>query len=153
MEAKRLFDLVIGTALLLAALPILIIMAVLVGWRLGTPVLFKHERPGLRGRAIRLEKFRTMTNANGRPWPDHRRFTPFGKWLRASSVDDLPELWNVLKWQTSLVGPRAVLIDYLPLPSPDAARRHEVLPGVTGWAQDNGRNALSWDENFSFELW
>lgn len=131
-----------------------------IAWRtrqeLGSPVLFRQVRPGLRGAPFEMIKFRTMRNAvdaAGQPLPDAERMTPFGNFLRASSLDELPELVNVLKGEMSLVGPRPLLLEYLPLYSAEQARRHDVRPGITGWAQVNGRNALSWDEKFALDVW
>ena len=124
--------------------------------RLGSPVLLRQVRPGLAGRPFEMIKFRTMRDAaglDGQPLSDAERLTPFGRWLRSTSLDELPELWNVLKGDMSLVGPRPLLMEYLPLYSPDQARRHEVRPGVTGWAQVNGRNAISWDKKFELDVW
>lgn len=153
---KRLFDLLLSIGLLLAlALPLLLLWA-LVRRKLGSPVLFRQVRPGLHGRPFMMVKFRTMTDergANGELLPDAQRLTAFGRFLRASSLDELPELWNVLRGEMSLVGPRPLLMEYLPLYSPEQARRHEVRPGITGWAQVNGRNALSWDERFKLDVW
>jgi len=126
-------------------------------WRkLGTPVFFKQIRPGLHGKPFRMIKFRTMTNAcdaQGQALPDAGRLTPLGRFLRSSSLDELPELWNVLKGDMSLVGPRPLLMEYLPLYTPEQARRHDVRPGITGWAQVNGRNAIGWDEKFALDVW
>ncbi|MGE8319958.1 MAG: sugar transferase [Comamonas sp.] len=153
---KRLFDILVSAlALLVLAIPLLV-LAALVRRRLGSPVLFRQRRPGLRGRPFEMAKFRTMTDArgaDGQLLPDAERLTPFGRFLRASSLDELPELWNVLKGDMSLVGPRPLLMEYLPLYTPEQARRHEVRPGITGWAQVNGRNALSWEEKFQLDVW
>ncbi len=153
---KRLFDLCIAlVALLLLALPLLL-LTVLVRRKLGRPAFFRQVRPGLAGKPFEMVKFRSMTDARGPDGallPDAVRLTPFGHFLRASSLDELPGLWNVLKGDMSLVGPRPLLVEYLPLYSPTQARRHEVRPGITGWAQVNGRNALSWDEKFALDVW
>ena len=153
---KRLFDLVVAASLLVAlALPMLF-LALLIGWRLGRPVLFRQIRPGRHGRPFAMVKFRTMTDARdsaGVLLPDAQRMTPFGSFLRSSSLDELPELWNVLCGDMSLVGPRPLLMEYLPLYTPEQARRHEVRPGITGWAQVNGRNAVSWEERFKLDIW
>ncbi|WP_443113633.1 sugar transferase [Herbaspirillum seropedicae] len=153
---KRLFDVLVASlALLLLALPLLW-LAWLVRRKLGSPVLFRQTRPGKGGKPFRMIKFRTMTDAcdsNGQPLSDAERLTPFGRRLRATSLDELPELFNVLKGDMSLVGPRPLLMEYLPLYSAEQTRRHEVRPGITGWAQVNGRNALSWEERFQLDVW
>lgn len=153
---KRLFDFLLALlALLLLALPLLV-LALLVRRKLGSPVLFRQTRPGLHGQPFEMVKFRTMTDARGADGallPDAVRLTPFGRFLRASSLDELPELWNVLKGEMSLVGPRPLLMEYVPLYSAEQWRRHEVRPGVTGWAQVNGRNAISWEEKFKLDVW
>ena len=153
---KRLFDLIFASfALLVLALP-MVCLYLLIYNKLGHPVLFSQIRPGLRGQAFKMVKFRTMTDARGEDGqllPDAERLTPFGRFLRASSLDELPELWNVVKGEMSLVGPRPLLMEYLPLYSTEQARRHHVRPGITGWAQVNGRNALSWDEKFKLDVW
>lgn len=153
---KRLFDIVVALIALLLFSPILLIVAILIARRLGSPVLFRQVRPGLNGRLFTMVKFRSMRDAvdkQGNPLPDDQRLPPFGAWLRASSLDELPELWNVLKGDMSLVGPRPLLVEYLPLYSPEQARRHDVRPGITGWAQVNGRNAISWDDKFRLDCW
>ena len=153
---KRLFDFLLALlALLLLALPLLL-LALLVRRKLGSPVLFRQVRPGLHGQPFEMVKFRTMTDARGADdalLPDAVRLTPFGRFLRASSLDELPELWNVLKGEMSLVGPRPLLMEYVPLYNAEQYRRHEVRPGVTGWAQVNGRNAISWEEKFKLDVW
>ncbi|WP_431122726.1 sugar transferase [Variovorax paradoxus] len=153
---KRLFDIIASSiALLLFGVPLLL-LAVLVRVKLGSPVFFRQRRPGLDGRPFDVIKFRTMTDARGADeqlLPDAQRLTSFGRFLRASSMDELPELWNVLKGEMSLVGPRPLLMEYLPLYTSEQARRHDVRPGITGWAQVNGRNALSWEEKFKLDVW
>ncbi len=154
--SKRLLDLLAAVAGLLLLAPLLLVLACLVRWQLGTPVLFRQQRPGLHGRPFELLKFRSMREAldtDGHPMSDAERLTPFGCLLRASSLDELPELWNVLRGDMSLVGPRPLLMEYLPLYSAEQARRHAVRPGITGWAQVNGRNALSWEEKFRLDIW
>ncbi|WP_061239619.1 sugar transferase [Ectopseudomonas composti] len=153
---KRLFDLVIASFALLLLFPVLLLVAWLVHRRLGGPVLFRQVRPGLHGKPFEMVKFRTMRDAvdtEGNALPDAERLTPFGRFLRSTSLDELPELWNVIKGDMSLVGPRPLLMEYLPLYSVEQARRHEVRPGITGWAQVNGRNAVSWPEKFALDIW
>lgn len=153
---KRLFDLVFSVLALLLLWPVLAVVAWLVRRRLGSPVLFRQSRPGLHGKPFELVKFRTMLDARdaeGRLLPDAERLPPFGRVLRATSLDELPELWNVLTGDMSLVGPRPLLTEYLPLYTAEQARRHEVRPGITGWAQVNGRNALTWHDKFRLDVW
>lgn len=153
---KRLTDIAVSAAALVLLSPLLLLLAWQIRRRLGAPVLFRQIRPGRNGRPFAMYKFRSMRDAfdeNGRPLPDAERLTPFGRRLRASSLDELPELWNVLKGDMSLVGPRPLLTEYLPLYSPEQARRHLMRPGITGWAQVNGRNALSWPQKFRLDVW
>jgi len=154
--AKRLLDVVGASAILLAGLPILIVTALLVRWKLGSPVFFRQLRPGHRGKLFTLYKFRTMrndTDAEGNPLPDDQRLTRLGRFLRGTSLDELPELWNVLRGDMSLVGPRPLLIEHLPIYTPEQARRHEVKPGITGWAQVHGRDALPWEDKMRLDVW
>ena len=153
---KRTFDLVVALAALTLFSPVLIAVALLVAVKLGRPVLFKQVRPGLNGHPFTMLKFRTMLDAQddqGRPLPDHLRLTRFGKLLRSTSLDELPGLLNVVRGDMSLVGPRPLLMQYLPLYSDEQARRHLVRPGLTGWAQVNGRNSLDWDAKFALDTW
>lgn len=153
---KRAFDVLCSAAALVIFLPVLLVLFAAVRRYLGAPALFRQVRPGLNGRPFEMVKFRTMldaTDAAGNILPDAQRMTPFGRFLRAASLDELPELWNVLKGDMSLVGPRPLLMEYLPLYSPEQARRHLVRPGVTGWAQVNGRNTLGWEEKFNLDIW
>ena len=155
-DSKRLFDLAVALAGLGVLSPVLIAAAVLVAATLGRPVLFRQPRPGLHGRVFHILKFRSMSDARdaeGRLLPDAERLTAFGRFLRSTSIDELPELWNVVRGEMSLVGPRPLLTQYLPLYSPEQARRHDVRPGITGWAQINGRNAASWPQKFALDLW
>jgi len=153
---KRLLDLFISIAGLILLSPLLLALSIIVRFNLGSPVLFRQKRPGYHGEIFTLNKFRTMkniTDESGRQLPDEQRMTRLGKFLRASSLDELPELFNVLVGEMSMVGPRPLLVHYLPLYSPEQARRHDVLPGMTGWAQINGRNALTWDDKFNLDVW
>ncbi len=153
---KRWLDLGLALTALLVLAPVLAIVAAIVRWRFGAPVFFTQERIGRYGSAFRIIKFRTMTNArdaSGQLLPDEQRLTPLGRFLRNTSLDELPELWNILRGEMSFVGPRPLLPEYLPYYTPEEARRHEVAPGLTGWAQVNGRNALAWDKRFQFDVW
>jgi lipopolysaccharide/colanic/teichoic acid biosynthesis glycosyltransferase len=153
---KRVFDLVITFIGLLLLVPVIILVAALVRLKLGSAIFFKQARPGLNGDIFNMYKFRTMTNEcdkNGVLLSDKDRLTKFGKFLRSTSLDELPGLWSVLKGDMSLVGPRPLLVEYLPLYSEKQSKRHEVKPGITGWAQVNGRNAISWDEKFDLDVW
>ncbi len=153
---KRIFDFLVSLFSLVILSPMIVFIAWKIRKNLGSPVLFRQTRPGLNGKPFNMVKFRTMRDAvyiNGNSLPDSERMTPFGDKLRNSSLDELPELWNVLKGEMSLVGPRPLLMQYLPLYSKEQARRHEVRPGVTGWAQINGRNTLSWEDKFKLDVW
>ncbi|WP_445677179.1 sugar transferase [Pseudomonas aeruginosa] len=153
---KRLFDIVASLLGLILLSPVILLVAWRIRRKLGKPVLFRQVRPGIGGHPFEMIKFRTMrdaVDANGNVLPDAERMTPFGNFLRSTSLDELPELWNVLKGDMSLVGPRPLLMEYLPLYSVEQYRRHELRPGVTGWAQVNGRNALSWEEKFELDVW
>lgn len=153
---NRLFDLTLSLIALFLLLPAILVLFLLVRVKLGSPVLFYQTRPGVNGVPFRMMKFRTMTeecDAQGNLLSDADRLTKFGRFLRASSLDELPELWNVLKGDMSLIGPRPLLMAYLDRYTPEQARRHEIRPGITGWAQVNGRNAISWDEKFKLDIW
>jgi sugar transferase EpsL len=153
---KRIFDFFVALLALITLSPVLAITAFMVRIKLGSPVIFHQTRPGLGTRLFRLHKFRTMTDARdaqGELLPDEVRLTSFGKFLRSTSLDELPELWNVIRGEMSLVGPRPLLAKYLARYSPEQLRRHEVRPGITGWAQINGRNALTWEQKFALDVW
>ena len=153
---KRIFDVVVSATALLLLSPVIALVAWQISRKMGSPVLFRQTRPGLNGKPFEMVKFRTMLDAhdeNGNPLPDSERMTPFGRFLRSTSLDELPELWNVLKGDMSLVGPRPLAMAYLPLYSAEQARRHEVKPGVTGWAQINGRNSITWKKKFEMDVW
>jgi sugar transferase EpsL len=153
---KRVFDIVVSAVALTVLAPVMGLIALLVWRTMGRPVLFRQARPGLHGKPFVMYKFRTMRDlrdAEGNLLPDEARLTPFGRWLRTTSLDELPELVNVLRGEMSLVGPRPLLMEYLDRYTPEQARRHEVKPGITGWAQIHGRNNLSWDERFKLDVW
>jgi len=153
---KRILDVILAGSAFIVLMPVISVVALLVRTRLGAPVLFSQVRPGKDARPFRMVKFRTMTNARdsaGQLLPDEVRLTRFGQFLRSTSLDELPELWNVLLGHMSLVGPRPLLMQYLPLYSEEQSRRHEALPGLTGWAQVNGRNRTSWDDRFAQDVW
>ena len=153
---KRSFDFILAAAAMIVLSPVLIALAAAIRWKLGSPVLFRQQRPGLNERPFNILKFRTMTDARGADGvllPDSVRLTRFGRFLRATSLDELPELMNVLKGDMSLVGPRPLLMQYMDRYTPEQARRHDVNPGITGWAQVNGRNAITWEEKFKLDVW
>ena len=153
---KRIFDLILALLALVILSPVLLATAILVRIFIGTPILFKQQRPGYKGRPFHIYKFRTMTNRitlNGGLLPDAERLTRFGRFLRSLSLDELPELFNILRGEMSFVGPRPLLMEYLPLYSEEQARRHDVMPGLTGWAQVHGRNAMTWDDKFKHDVW
>lgn len=154
--AKKLFDRAVGTVGLVATAPVIGAAALAVRATMGGPVFFRQKRPGVHGVPFHIVKMRTMTSARdaaGNLLPDDQRLTRLGRFLRATSIDELPQLWNVARGELSLVGPRPLLMEYLPLYTPEQARRHEVMPGITGWAQINGRNALTWEEKFALDVW
>ncbi|HWL28234.1 MAG TPA: sugar transferase [Burkholderiaceae bacterium] len=153
---KRLFDIVVSASALMLLAPVMGVVAWQIRKNLGSPVLFRQVRPGLHGKPFPMIKFRSMrdaVDAAGNALPDAQRLTPFGRLLRSTSLDELPELWNVLKGDMSLVGPRPLLMEYLPLYTAEQSRRHEMRPGITGWAQVNGRNALDWEQKFQLDVW
>lgn len=153
---KRLFDILISLGLIIVLSPLFLVLLGAVYWKMGRPVIFTQLRPGLNGRPFKMYKFRTMTeerDSEGNLLPDEERLTPLGRFLRETSLDELPELFNVLKGDMSLVGPRPLLMQYLDRYAPEQARRHEVKPGITGWAQINGRNAITWEEKFVLDVW
>jgi sugar transferase EpsL len=154
--SKRLFDLIVTSLSLIVTLPLMLVIALLVWIFLGSPVLFRQQRPGYKGKPFLTYKFRTMTNrtgSDGKLLPDAERLTRFGSFLRSTSLDDIPQVFNVLRGEMSLVGPRPLLMQYLKRYTPDQMRRHDVLPGITGWAQINGRNALDWEDKFRLDVW
>lgn len=153
---KRLFDFIVALSVLLTLLPVMVVVAVFIRFKLGSPILFSQDRPGLNGKVFKMYKFRSMTDERdelGNLLPNEKRLTPFGQKLRSTSLDELPGLLNVLKGDMSLVGPRPLLVEYLPLYNREQARRHEMRPGITGWAQVNGRNAISWEDKFKLDVW
>jgi lipopolysaccharide/colanic/teichoic acid biosynthesis glycosyltransferase len=153
---KRMLDLLVALPAAAVLCPVMAVVWLLVRWRLGAPAIFRQPRAGRHGRVFTIYKFRTMRDAydaQGHPLPDEQRLTPFGRALRAMSLDELPQLWNILRGDMSLIGPRPLLVRYLPRYSPEQARRHELRPGVTGWAQVHGRNELTWEEKFALDVW
>ena len=154
--SKRIFDVIFATLALIILSPLILLTAILVRIFLGSPILFRQKRPGYRGKPFHIYKFRTMTNRlapDGSLLPDAERLTPLGRFLRSLSLDELPEFFNILRGDMSFVGPRPLLMEYLPLYSPEQARRHDVLPGLTGWAQVNGRNAADWPARLAMDVW
>lgn len=153
---KRISDIFVSALVLLLLSPVIAVIACILYWKFGSPIFFRQKRPGLKAKPFEMIKFRTMNDAidaNGEPLSDEKRLTPLGNFLRSTSLDELPELWNVLKGDMSLVGPRPLLMQYLPLYTEEQLRRHDMRPGVTGWAQVNGRNNLSWEEKFKLDVW
>jgi lipopolysaccharide/colanic/teichoic acid biosynthesis glycosyltransferase len=153
---KKLLDFIVPLVAVVLLSPVYVIIAIFVRFKLGSPVLFKQKRPGLHGNLFEMIKFRSMRDGidkNGNHLPDSERLTPFGEKIRSLSLDEIPGLWNVLKGDMSLVGPRPLLVEYLPLYSQEQAKRHNVLPGITGWAQVNGRNTISWEDKFKLDVW
>lgn len=153
---KRLFDFSVALFSLIILLPVFVVIAIVIRFKLGSPVFFRQDRPGLNGEPFEMIKFRTMRDLfsrDGSPLPDSIRMTPLGRFLRSTSLDELPELWNVLKGDMSLVGPRPLLLEYVPLYTKEQSRRHLVRPGITGWAQINGRNSISWEDKFKHDIW
>ena len=156
MFMKRLFDILLSLFLIVIFLPFYIIVAILIFIKMGSPILFRQNRPGLHNKIFGIYKFRTMTNEkdeNGNLLSDDKRLVGIGKFIRSASLDELPQLFNVLKGEMSFVGPRPLLVEYLPLYSCEQKRRHDVTPGITGWAQVNGRNAISWEQKFEYDVW
>ena len=154
--SKRLFDIIFSLLAIIILSPILLLIAIIIRIFIGTPILFKQQRPGYQAAPFHIYKFRTMTNRldpSGSLLPDAQRLTSLGNFLRAFSLDELPELFNILRGEMSFVGPRPLLMEYLPLYSPEQARRHDVIPGLTGWAQVNGRNAITWADKFKYDVW
>ncbi len=154
--SKRLLDLLLTVMILILMSPVLLVLAILIRWKLGAPILFQQLRPGYKGETFHLYKFRTMRDArdeSGELLPDEERLTTLGQFLRSFSLDELPELINVLRGEMSIVGPRPLLVQYLERYSSEQARRHDVVPGITGWAQVNGRNAITWEDKFTFDVW
>ena len=154
--SKRIFDVVIASLLLVVFSPVMVVLALVLWFKYGRPVIFNQPRPGYKGKIFILHKFRSMSNELdrfGNRLSDTQRITPLGRFMRTTSLDELPELFNVLRGEMSLVGPRPLLVEYLPRYSPEQSRRHDVLPGISGWAQVNGRNALTWEQKFELDVW